>query len=81
MTLQEIEKEVAHSLSYAERVELGYYLKEFDSLSSDSQEDVDNAWDAEISDRIKDIDEGRVELLDGPTVMREMKTIIENARV
>ncbi|MFT6181097.1 MAG: putative addiction module component (TIGR02574 family) [Akkermansiaceae bacterium] len=73
MTLQQIQKEAVRSLSYEERVELGHFLNEFDGLSSAPQTEIDKEWDTEISDRIKDIDEGRVETVDGDEVMKRLR--------
>jgi putative addiction module component (TIGR02574 family) len=42
------------------------------SLES-SQEEIDAAWRAEIERRVKEIEEGTVELIPGEQVMRELR--------
>ena len=42
--------------------------------------DIDAAWDREIDRRLKDVLEGRVELIDGDQVRREARTMLENFR-
>ncbi|MEM8739664.1 MAG: addiction module protein [Planctomycetota bacterium] len=42
--------------------------------------EMEQAWSAEIADRLREIDEGKVELLDGDTVMREMQDIIDGRK-
>ncbi len=44
------------------------------SLDSPNQEQIDAAWAPEIEVRIHEIDEGKVETIDGETVMRELRT-------
>jgi putative addiction module component (TIGR02574 family) len=41
--------------------------------SLDSSEEVEAAWRAEIERRVRDIDEGKVQLIPGQEVMRELR--------
>ena len=43
------------------------------SFTEGSVSEVDPAWDAEIARRLAEIDEGKVELLDGRTVLAEAR--------
>ena len=49
-------------------------------FSEPPQCDIDAAWDREIDRRLKDVLEGRVELVDGDQVRREARTMLENFR-
>ena len=42
--------------------------------SLDSSAEVDAAWRVEIERRVREIDEGKVELIPGEQVMRELRT-------
>jgi putative addiction module component (TIGR02574 family) len=42
--------------------------------SLDSSEEVEAAWRAEIERRVREIDEGKVQLIPGEQVMRELRT-------
>jgi len=43
------------------------------SLDAPNQKQIDAAWAEEIERRIREIDEGRVEPIDGELVMRELQ--------
>lgn len=45
-----------------------------ESLDDSAQTDLDAAWSEEIERRIRDIDEGRVELIPGEEVLSELRT-------
>ena len=49
-------------------------------FSEPPQCDIDAAWDREIDRRLKDVLEGRVELIDGDQVRREARAMLENFR-
>jgi putative addiction module component (TIGR02574 family) len=45
-----------------------------ESLDDTEQTEVDAAWSEEIERRIRDIDEGRVELIPGEEVLAELRS-------
>ena len=45
-----------------------------ESLDGPKQLDIDAAWSEEVERRIRDIDEGRVELIPGEQVLAELRT-------
>ena len=47
-------------------------------FSEPPQCDIDAAWDREIDRRLKDVLEGRVELIDGDQVMRKIDAVLSN---
>lgn len=69
LTLDQLEAEAA-KLSPDERSALIERLQELDEPADP---EVQAAWDAEILRRIRQVDSGEVELLDGPTVMAELR--------
>jgi putative addiction module component (TIGR02574 family) len=44
------------------------------SLDGPDQKDIDEAWAVEIERRIREIDEGKVELIPGEKVMEELRS-------
>lgn len=64
----------AMQLSIEERVMLANVLYE---SAEQIDPDVEAAWSNEIAGRLRQIDQGEVELLDGETVMKEMQDIID----
>ena len=44
------------------------------SLDAPNQKQIDAAWAEEIQRRIREIDEGKVEMIDGESVMRELRS-------
>jgi hypothetical protein len=46
-----------------------------DSLGSSETEMIERSWVREADERVRQIDAGEVELLDGEEVMREMRAI------
>lgn len=44
------------------------------SLDSPNQKEIDAAWAEEIERRIREIDEGKVEMIDGELVMRKLRS-------
>ena len=44
------------------------------SLDGPNQEEIDAAWAEEAERRMREIDEGKVELIDGELVMRELRS-------
>lgn len=51
------------------------------SLDEHVDEGVDAAWDAEIAQRLKDIDEGKVQMVPWEEVRKQMRGIVDgNAR-
>jgi putative addiction module component (TIGR02574 family) len=59
-------------LSPNERAMLADHL--LASLDSPNQKEIDAAWAEEAERRMREIDEGKAELIDGDTVMRELRT-------
>ena len=47
-------------------------------FSEPPQCDIDAAWDREIDRRLKDVLEGRVELIDGDQVMRKIDVVLSH---
>ena len=47
-------------------------------FSEPPQCDIDAAWDREIDRRLKDVLEGRVELIDGDQVMRKIDLVLSH---
>ena len=45
-----------------------------ESLNPPNQKEIDAAWAEEIERRIRDIDEGEVETIDGELVMQELRS-------
>ncbi len=43
------------------------------SLDGPKQKEIEAAWAAEIEKRIREIDEGKVEMIDGELVMQELR--------
>lgn len=71
--LQRITDEIL-SLPTSSRAMLARIL--LDSLGSvDSNEEIERSWAREAGERVRQIDAGEVELLDGEDVMREMRSI------
>lgn len=44
------------------------------SLDAPNQKEIDAAWAEEIERRIRDIDEGKVEMIDGEVVMQKLRS-------
>jgi putative addiction module component (TIGR02574 family) len=44
------------------------------SLDAPNQKQIDAAWAEEIERRIREIDEGKVETIDGESVMQKLRT-------
>ena len=63
---------VALSLSPDERAMLADLL--LVSLDSPNQKQIDEAWAEEIERRIREIDEGKVEMIDGELVMQKLRS-------
>lgn len=61
----------ALSLSPGERAMLADHL--LSSLDGPNQKEVDAAWVVEAERRMREIDEGRVELIDGELVMDRLR--------
>lgn len=66
--LEEITKD-AMELSPRQRLALAEFLLESTDLSPDPE--AESAWEAEIGDRVRDVDEGRVTGVAYENVMRE----------
>ena len=64
--LEEIRLEVLN-LSPTERRRLIHDL--VDSLSPETDAEIENAWNAEIADRIREVEEGKVECVSHEEVM------------
>jgi putative addiction module component (TIGR02574 family) len=62
----------ALALSPGMRAMLADHLLE--SLNGPNQKKIDAAWAEEVERRIREIDEGRVETIDGELVMRELRS-------
>ncbi|MFK7788630.1 MAG: addiction module protein [Phycisphaeraceae bacterium] len=45
------------------------------SLDEQGDEGVDAAWEDEVAKRLKEIDEGKVEMIPGDVAMKEMRRI------
>lgn len=69
LTLDQLEAEAAKR-SPDERSAL---IERLHELDEPADPEVQAAWDAEILRRIRQVDSGEVELLDGPTVMAELR--------
>lgn len=61
----------ALSLSPGERAMLADHL--LASLDGPDQKDIDAAWAEEAERRIREIDEGKVEMIDGELVMERLR--------
>ena len=44
------------------------------SLDGENQKEIDAAWADEVERRMKEIREGKVELIDGESVMKELRS-------
>jgi len=44
------------------------------SLDGEDQKEIDAAWDEEAERRIQEIREGKVETIDGESVMKELRS-------
>jgi len=62
----------ALSLSPNERAMLADHL--LASLDGPNQKEIDAAWAEEAGQRAREIDEGRVELIDGELVMQRLRS-------
>jgi putative addiction module component (TIGR02574 family) len=62
----------ALSLSPGERAMLADHL--LASLDGPNQKEIDAAWAEEAERRMREIDEGKVELIDGELVMARLRT-------
>jgi hypothetical protein len=69
LTLDELEAAAAR-LNAAEREEL---LQRLIELEHPANPEVETAWDEEIARRLDEVRSGKVQLLDGEEVMREMR--------
>ena len=69
LSLDEIEAAAAR-LSADERGELVQFLIDLDHPADP---EVEAAWDREINRRLEEVRSGKVQLLDGEEVMREMR--------
>jgi putative addiction module component (TIGR02574 family) len=45
-----------------------------ESLDAPNQKEIDAAWAEEVERRIREIDEGKVETIDGELVMQELRS-------
>lgn len=45
-----------------------------ESLNPPNQKEIDAAWAEEVERRVREIDEGKVETIDGELVMRELRS-------
>ena len=70
--LQRITDEIL-SMPVSSRALLARIL--LDSLGSDESAAIERGWVLEADERVRQIDAGEVELLDGDDVMREMRAI------
>ena len=61
----------ALSLAPGERAMLAAHL--FTSLDGPNQKGIDAAWAEEAERRMREIDEGKVELIDGEVVMERLR--------
>lgn len=59
-------------LSPNERAMLADHL--LTSLDAPNQEEIDTAWAEEAERRMREIDEGKVELIDGDLVMQRLRS-------
>lgn len=74
-TVERIRKE-ASSLPFDEREALVRVLElDLDSVS-DADASVEAEWDSEIADRVKDIEEGKVELISGAELRRSTDALL-----
>lgn len=62
----------ALSLPEEDRAMLADHLLE--SLTPPNQKEIDAAWAEEIEKRIREIDEGKVETIDGELVMQKLRS-------
>lgn len=61
----------ALSLPEEDRAMLAEHM--LDSVTPPNQKDIDAAWAEEVERRIRDIDDGKVEPIDGELVMRKLR--------
>jgi len=66
----------ALSLSPTERAMLADHL--LSSLDGPHQKEIDAAWAEEAERRMREIDEGKVELIDGELVMEKLRARLKN---
>lgn len=76
-TFKEIEQE-ALLLEEEEQLELAARL--IANVRGNPAPEIDEAWRLEIERRVRDIDEGRVQMLDGETVMRSARERLDEIR-
>ena len=62
----------ALSLPEEDRAMLADHLLE--SLTPPNQKEIDAAWADEVERRIREIDEGKVEMIDGELVMQKLRS-------
>lgn len=77
MTLQEIEKQ-ALELTAEDQLDLAEKL--IANVSRYPDPEIEAAWLREVQRRVQDIDEGRVELLDGHEVIRRIRERLDERR-
>ncbi len=70
--LQRITDEVL-SMPAASRAQLARRLLE--SLNSSESDEIEQSWAREADERLRQIDEGEVDMLDGEDVLREMRAL------
>ncbi len=65
-------------LGEAEKIALADAL--YESLHAGFGEAVEDAWGKEIAERLRQIDSGEAELIDGETVMNELREIADGRK-
>jgi len=71
MSLTSIQKEIVH-LSSAERAMLIDIL--WESLDEARVKEIETKWASESEDRIDAVDRGELQTIDGPSVLRELRS-------
>lgn len=71
LTIEDLTSELI-KLPKRERLEIARFLLFLDNRSSDS-EDVDSAWEKEIMDRVRAVDEGKVVGIDFEDAMKKIE--------
>ena len=71
LTIEDLTSELI-KLSKRERLEIARFLAFLDNQSSDA-EDVDSAWEKEIMDRVRAVDEGKAVGIDFEDAMKKIE--------
>ncbi|MGE9267399.1 MAG: addiction module protein [Verrucomicrobiales bacterium] len=75
MTLEEIQREIVRSLDEQERHELTWFLYHLKTSGDNEQppEEVEEAWNEEITKRIREIEDGTVKTIPGEVFLENLR--------